>query len=404
MRTMGSKLRLLGKPSILKNLFATFLVLGLGVGALFPVVSTVFVDWRPGLEVWFMVSCVAAGGAIGAVNYFVVNAVLLKRLRRLAEVADAVGNRDVSHRCDLVSEDLIGAIVASVNRMADNLRTTIVDIAESSQQLSESAQRMASITEETDRCMRAQQAEIEQVATAMNEMTATVQEVARNAEQAAAATGEAEQEAKNGALVATEAIGGIDALVGRVEQVAKVLEELRADSDNIGMVLDVIRGIAEQTNLLALNAAIEAARAGEQGRGFAVVADEVRTLASRTQKSTEEIQEMIARLQSKTAAAVKAMEMARGQAQTGVDQVERAAESLAEISGTISQINGMNTQIASAVEQQGAVAEEINNNVVSISRNSEQTAAGSQQTASASDQLAQLAERLQAAMRAFKLS
>lgn len=399
----GNVLRSLMRPSILKNVLLSFIGFGVVVGAAFPFFAGWFVEFNEGMKGWFIGSCLVAGVLMGVSNFFLLNAVLLRKLRRLADVADAIGNKDVSHKCTLVSHDLVGTIVDSINRMADNLRRTITEIAESSKQLSESSARMSAVTVETGRCMRTQQSEIEQVAAAMNEMTATVQEAARNAEQAAGATEEAERDARNGALIATEAMGGIDALVAKIEEVARGLEELRADSDNIGVVLDVIRGIAEQTNLLALNAAIEAARAGEQGRGFAVVADEVRTLASRTQHSTEEIHKMIERLQSKTGVAVKAMEQTRARAQEGIEQVEKAAETLAEISGAVQSINNMNAQIASAVEQQGAVAEEINGNIVSISQSSEQTAAGAQQTASASEQLNELSRRLEGLLAGFRL-
>jgi len=251
--------------------------------------------------------------------------------------------------------------------------------------------------------VRTQRGEIDQVATAMNEMSATVQEVARNAEQAAHAAQNADQCAKSGALVATEAMGGIDALVSEVERSAGAIHELEAESENIGMVLDVIKGIAEQTNLLALNAAIEAARAGEQGRGFAVVADEVRTLASRTQKSTQEIHHMIERLQAGASNAVRVMEAARGKGKLGVEQVERAAESLAEIAGAVATINDMNTQIASAAEEQSAVAEEINRNVVNISHGSVQSARGTEQAALASGELARLATDLHQLVAQFKV-
>lgn len=390
------------KPSIVRNILASFVAFGVVLGATFPFVVGMFMDVREGAMGWLVAGCLVAGVLMGLGNFMLLNTVLLRKLRQLALVADAIGNKDVSKKCDIVSHDLIGAIVDSTNRMAENLRRTMREFSDSSKQLSDSSERLSAITVETDRCMRTQQGEIEQVATAMNEMTATAQEVARNAEQAAGSTREAEVEARNGALVATEALGGIDALVTKVEEVARGLEELRADSDNIGVVLEVIRGIAEQTNLLALNAAIEAARAGEQGRGFAVVADEVRTLASRTQQSTEEIHTMIARLQSKTGVAVKAMEETRVRAQSGMDQVEKAAESLAEISGTVQSINSMTAQIASAVEQQVAVAEEISNNIVSISESSEQTAAGAQQSASATEQLNELSRRLERSLGQFK--
>lgn len=399
---MGSHNKIqFSRPSIVRNILASFVAFGLVLGATFPFVVGMFMDVREGAMGWLVAGCLVAGVLMGLGNFMLLNTVLLRKLRQLALVADAIGNKDVSKKCDIVSHDLIGAIVDSTNRMAENLRRTMREFSDSSKQLSDSSERLSAITVETDRCMRTQQGDIEQVATAMNEMTATAQEVARNAEQAAGSTREAEVEARNGALIATEALGGIDALVTKVEEVARGLEELRADSDNIGVVLEVIRGIAEQTNLLALNAAIEAARAGEQGRGFAVVADEVRTLASRTQQSTEEIHKMIARLQSKTGTAVKAMEETRMRAQSGMDQVEKAAESLAEISGTVQSINSMTAQIASAVEQQVAVAEEINSNIVTISESSEQTAAGAQQSASATEQLSELSRRLERSLGQF---
>jgi methyl-accepting chemotaxis protein len=237
----------------------------------------------------------------------------------------------------------------------------------------------------------------------MNEMSGTVQEVARNAADASNAADAADTEASNGALVSTEAIGGIESLVSEVNSAAQVIRNLEQDSENIGSVLDVIRGIAEQTNLLALNAAIEAARAGEQGRGFAVVADEVRTLASRTQQSTQEIQDMILRLQDGAANAVKVMEGAQNKAQVSSDSVEKAAESLAAIAGSVSAINDMNTMIASAAEEQSAVAAEMQTNMNNIREVADRSADGAQQTAQASEELARLAAEQQALMAAFKM-
>lgn len=390
-------------PSILRNLFIAFLGFGLFMGFCVRAFTGMLVESFPDMHVLQIVVFLVAGMLAGAVNYWLVKNILLKKLQRISDVANAVSKGDISMRCDLVSHDLVGDLVKSFNDMAQSLRGMIGEITGSTAQLAAAAEQLTTITENTSHGIRRQQAEIDQVATAVNEMVATVQEVARNAEQAARAAQEADQSAKSGALVATEAMGGIDALVNEVERSAGAIHELEAESENIGMVLDVIKGIAEQTNLLALNAAIEAARAGEQGRGFAVVADEVRTLASRTQKSTQEIHTMIERLQSGASNAVKVMEKARAQGKKGVDQVEKAAESLAMIAGAVATINDMNTQIASAAEEQSAVAEEINRNVVNISQAAVQSAAGSQQTASSSEDLARLAAQLQDLVGRFKM-
>jgi len=191
-------------------------------------------------------------------------------------------------------------------------------------------------------------------------------------------------------------------LASEVENAADVIDKLRQDSENIGTVLDVIKGIAEQTNLLALNAAIEAARAGEQGRGFAVVADEVRTLASRTQESTQEIQEMIERLQSRSSDAVNVMEQGRSRAEKTVDQAAMAGDSLDAITNSVASINEMNTLIAAASEEQSSVSEEINRNVVNINSLADDSVQGAQQTTSESEALAALAQRLQDLVSQFK--
>ena len=214
---------------------------------------------------------------------------------------------DLKREIDLASKDEIGAVATAFNSMLKKFNDSIGQVSSSSHQLSQVAGRIASVSEETVQGVNEQRSETDQVAAAMNEMTATVQEVASNANQTASASHNANEAAKEGAYIATEALGGIEMLVKEMRGAAEVIAKLDSQSNDIGMVLDVIRGIAEQTNLLALNAAIEAARAGEQGRGFAVVADEVRTLASRTQQSTEEIQKMIEGLQVGAQEAVKVM-------------------------------------------------------------------------------------------------
>ncbi|WP_371106547.1 methyl-accepting chemotaxis protein [Pseudomonas sp. CF161] len=237
----------------------------------------------------------------------------------------------------------------------------------------------------------------------MNEMAATVQEVARNAEEASEAAVAADQQAREGDRVVSEAIAQIERLATEVGNSTDAMSHLKHESDKIGSVLDVIKSVAQQTNLLALNAAIEAARAGEAGRGFAVVADEVRSLAQRTQKSTEEIEELIVGLQSGTQQVATIMDNSRGLTESSVELTRRAGGALENITRTVSAIQAMNQQIATAAEQQSAVAEEINRSVLNVRDVSEQTSAASEETAASSAELARLGIHLQSLVGRFRV-
>ncbi|MFO8024773.1 methyl-accepting chemotaxis protein [Thiohalophilus sp.] len=281
------------------------------------------------------------------------------------------------------------------------LRTILGTVGDSAIRLGDLANDNTSVVEQTRQGVQRQCDEIDQVATAMNEMAATVQEVAQNTENARGAANEATEQARTGALTVTEAIGVIENLSESVKQAQQVIQKLSEDSTSIGSVLEVITGIAEQTNLLALNAAIEAARAGEQGRGFAVVADEVRTLAQRTQDSTKEIHAIVERIQAGVQHVVNEMGDVTEKAEHGVMQVEESAMALSEISGTVTAINDMNTQIASAAEEQSAVAEEVNRNIININQVSQETADGAKVMSKSSQHLSEMVMELRSMVHQF---
>jgi methyl-accepting chemotaxis protein len=340
-----------------------------------------------------------------ALIVYLLRRVVTNRINRLRHIFEEIErDANLSHEIECIDlHDEIGGMAKAFNSMLKKFRDSMREVSSSTRLLTEAAGRVASVSEETLNGVLTQQAETDMVATAMNEMNATVQEVATNAARTADASREAKSEASNGALVSTHALGGIAMLMSEIDEAAGVIQKLDTDSANIGMVLDVIKGIAEQTNLLALNAAIEAARAGEAGRGFAVVADEVRTLASRSQKSAEEIEKMIAKLQAGAREAVQAMEGSRAKAQESEEQVEAAAESLGMIAGEVSTINDMNTQIATAAEEQTAVAEEINRNISTITQVADQTAEGARHSAQISEELVQLAADLETLVSRFRI-
>lgn len=327
----------------------------------------------------------------------------LAPLNSVAACLDRMAAGDLRDTITPRSNDEIGRLETAMRSMLEQMREMIRQVNEATTDLGQSSTRMSAVTESTRQGVQQQTEDVDQAVTAMTEMSAAVREVARSAQDAATAADHADVEAQQGQKVVRTTIEMIDALANEVEHAAGVIHQLEIASDSIGSVLDVIRGIADQTNLLALNAAIEAARAGEQGRGFAVVADEVRTLASRTQESTTEIQGMIQKLQQEAKNAVQTMEASCTNAKVAVQQASETGSSLERITTAVGRINQMNTHIASAAEEQGTVAEDINQTVVRISQVAERNAEGAANTAQASEEMHGLAGRLRELVGRFRV-
>ncbi len=324
-------------------------------------------------------------------------------LNQTLKVAERVASGDLSHNLNSTRQDELGQLQRAMQSMSVGLRELIGGISDGVTQIASAAEQLSAVTEQTSAGVNSQKVETDQVATAMNEMAATVQEVARNAEEASEAAVAADQQAREGDKVVGEAIAQIERLATEVGNSTVAMGDLQRESDKIGSVLDVIKSVAQQTNLLALNAAIEAARAGEAGRGFAVVADEVRSLAQRTQKSTEEIEELIVGLQSGTQQVATIMDNSRSLTDSSVELTRRAGNALGNITRTVSTIQAMNSQIATAAEQQSAVAEEINRSVLNVRDVSEQTSSASEETAASSAELARLGIYLQTLVGRFRI-
>ncbi|WP_163834820.1 methyl-accepting chemotaxis protein [Spartinivicinus ruber] len=315
----------------------------------------------------------------------------------------ATGEGDLTKRMPDQGHDELASVSQQFNLFISRIHDLVKQVSKLVEKLSSSCHTVLDIAKNTCNGVNLQQGDINQIATAIQEMSATIQDVAQNANQAAKATNEVEHETNEGTRLIHNTQTSINQLAQEIEDSTSVIVKLEQESDAIGSVLDVIRGIAEQTNLLALNAAIEAARAGEQGRGFAVVADEVRNLANRTQQSTEEIHSMIERLQSGSHNSVNAMTQGCNQAKDTVKLACEANKSLESIAGSIETLTKMNEQIASAAEEQSAVSEEINRNVVAINHVAEDTTKMAEDSADACEEMFRLTAELENLMKQFRV-
>lgn len=334
---------------------------------------------------------------------FAVVAPLKRSLYQVNNALNVLASGNLTHKLDDSGHDEFAELAKNCNRLVDSLRGLIVGILDRSNQLAAAAEQTSAITAQTTSGIQEQKSQVDQVATATTELSSSAQQVSMSADDALAQIKQADQEAKHMRTIAEENKRTILALADEVAKAGQVINKVQSDSASIGSILDVIRGIAEQTNLLALNAAIEAARAGEQGRGFAVVADEVRSLASRTQVSTREIQQMIEVLQQGAQQAVAAMDMGRAQANACVDKTEQANLALETISQSVHKAYDAGTHIAHAAQEQNVVSQQVSEKLEHIAAISEETAIGADQTAQSSHQVAKLAEELQASVGEFRV-
>lgn len=344
----------------------------------------------------------AAAVIFGLCAALLITRLIVVPLRQTVGFAQRIAAGDLSQDIPQDRRDEVGQLLSAMQDMTVSLRSLVGRIGGGVGQIAAAAEQLSAITAQTSAGVQTQKLETEQTATAVHQMAATVQEVAQNAEQASLAARDADLEAQQGNRVVQQAVDQIDNLANEVEQSVEAIAALNQESARIGSVLEVIRNVAEQTNLLALNAAIEAARAGEQGRGFAVVADEVRALAKRAQDSTEEIEGLIAGLQSMAKGAVQQMDSSRDLTRRTVELAGEAGDALGRITQAVSTIEQMNQQIAAAAEEQSAVAEAINESVTRVRDIGEQSATASEQTAASSAELARLGVELQGMVRQFR--
>nr|WP_236207138.1 methyl-accepting chemotaxis protein [Pseudomonas tohonis] len=340
---------------------------------------------------------------IGLAATVLIALLIVRPLQRVIAVARQISAGDLSVEIEVDRSDEVGQLLEAMRGMSANLRDMVGRLQGGVAQISSSAQALSSVTEQTRVGVNGQKLETDQVATAMSQMTATVHEVARNAEAAAASTQSADSKVSSGSEVVRQTLGRINQLAAAMQAATQSIEHLSHETQSIGSVLDVIKSVAEQTNLLALNAAIEAARAGEQGRGFAVVADEVRALAKRTQQSTAEIERLVVTLRDGVRRSVERMQESGTLVEMTVQDANHTELALSGIAEAVSVIHQMNQQIAAAAEQQSAVAEEINRSVTSIRDIADQSALAMEETANSSTQLASLGRDLQAMAGHFRL-
>ena len=391
------------KKSILRNLFIAYMLFGILMGSVFPFYADFFVDWKEGMYIWFVAGCLVAGIVMGLVAFSIMKLLLLKELEKIAEVASAISEKDLTLRCDVESDDLIGNITGSFDTMAKNLQEVITDLKIHCVDINTSVREVASVAADSAQSTDMQFNEVTNIQGSINQLQESIVSVADNTTAAMELCKESSGNVNEGTQIVHQTMDVITQLSVNIKEATETIDELKSETQNIDSVLASIQGISEQTNLLALNAAIEAARAGEQGRGFAVVADEVRTLAKRTHDSTYEIQTMIERLQKGASSAVTLMDRSTVDASKGVEIISKAGSSLDFITQAMSEMNKKSIQIKEAADEQLESVAGIHENIKSVSFLTANSQKGSLESANESEKLRVLTAKLVQIFDEFKV-
>ncbi len=391
------------KTSLLRNLLISFLGFGLTVALIFPFYADFFVQWNPGMLPWFVLGCVIAGLVMGVVNYWLLNVILLQKLRRISEVAIAISNKDISHTCSLQSDDTIGEIIDSFNKMAENLRILIGQTISLSDKVHEGSSSIVDFMHDTTSNLNEQHNKSNEIEQAVGNLANSIGEIADHANEAAVSAREAAQMARDGGKIVAQSVDGMRKIESSVNQAAESIQILNKHSESIGKTVTLIKEISDQTNLLALNAAIEAARAGEQGRGFSVVADEVRKLAERAVNATNEISTMVVAIRQQTADVISHMKNSGEEVQSGVGNANQAGQSLQKIVESVSQVTLMVESVAATTARQREDVMRVEKNMVEITSLIDKSAKIIAQGESASSELDTLSGDLNSTVRVFKL-